>query len=238
MTLLLVSLLALGQADAPPSPPAVEAPPPAVEAAPPASAPAPAVAPPAAEPPVQSDPGWARAGSIAGFALAGVPLAFGIGSVVALWTHHGTAQDWLTVGAGLSAPLIGLIPTFASRSAVLRYDELTRRPRIFRIVGWVMTIYGSVALLGGVLGGQVFKAISHSADFHAFESGTAADVLAVFGTVSTLFDAALCSAGIVLLSMSSQVSADRAEAYVQPSVAAVPTPNGGFAVMAGFSGRL
>lgn len=215
MTLALLGLLVFAQTEAPPE----------------------AVTPPSA--PVRASPGWAREGAANGFVLAAAPIGFAIGSVIALWTRNGTTQDWLSVAAGLSAPLGGLVPTMGGRSAVLS-DEAGRRPRILRIVGWVMIIYGAAALVGGVAIGQVYKLIARGAMFTALDTGTGATVLQVIGTVTTLFDGAICSAGVIMLSAAANVAATRAEqeAGIVPGVALTPLPGGGFAVMAGVSGRL
>lgn len=180
------------------------------------------------EPP--ASPGFAREGGALGIALAAVPLALSIGSIVAMWQNNGTTQDWLTVGSALSVPLVGLVPTFAGRSAVLP-EELAGRPRVFRIIGWVISLYGTVSTLVGFGIGKAAVALAAQTDFAKF---TASDAGKLVGTVTTLINAALCTTGLMFLSGSSLLAADRA---VTPTVAVAPLPGGGWAAVGGVTGR-
>lgn len=196
-----------------------------------------------APPAVHVDPGWAKGGAVAGFVMAAVPAGLGIASVAAMWSGNQTAQDWLQVGAGVSAPLVALIPTFAGRSASLANEELERRPRIFRIIGWVMVIYGGVGLLSGVAIGRLWSFISEKAGFswgslaggNANVESTAVTIGRIISTFTTLFSVAVATAGVVFVSLGAKTSADRA--VVVPTAAFVPLPGGGYAAMTGLSGR-
>ncbi len=177
-----------------------------------------------------ADPGWAKEGGAAGIALAAVPLGLAVGSVVAMWRNDGTAQDWLTVGSALSVPLVGLVPTFSGRSAVLS-DEQARRPRVFRVIGWVISIYGTVSTLAGFAIGKLAGLVLSKTDFATY---TQSDTGKVIGTITTLFGAAVCTTGLLFLSGASVMAADRA---VNPVFVVTPMPGGGFAALGGVSGR-
>jgi len=176
------------------------------------------------------DPGFAREGGVVGIALTAVPLALSVGSIVAMWQNNGTTQDWLTVASGLTVPLVGLVPTFGGRSAVLA-EELSVRPRVFRIIGWVISIYGTVSTLAGFAVGKLIGAVLSQTDVGRFATSDAGKVV---GTVNTLWNAAICTTGLLFLSASSLMAANRA---VTPTVAVVPMPGGGWAAFSGVSGR-
>jgi len=184
--------------------------------------------------PVHAEPGWARSGGFLGVGLAVVPLGLSLGAVVALWTQtNTTAQDWLTVSVGLTALLAALVPSFASGSAVVP-DEAAHKPRLLRIIGWVMVIYGAASMIGGVaIGKAVAFAIQ---ELKVTVPQEYSPVGKVIGTVTTLFDGLLCTVGIILLSMGSVMAGDRALSVV-PTAALVPLPGGGVAMAGGLSGR-
>lgn len=195
---------------------------------------------------VHVDPGWAKEGAFAGFALSAVPFGLGVASVVAMWAGNQTAQDWLQVAAGVSAPLVALVPTFGSRSASLANDELTRRPRIFRIIGWVMTIYGAVGLISSFAVGRLWGWIGQEANFNwgTITGGnrnvenTAMVVGRVVNTFTTMFSVLVSVAGIWFISASSNIMHTRAtEPQFMPSVAVMPMPGGGMAMSALLTGR-
>ncbi|MBL8952175.1 MAG: hypothetical protein JNK82_15440 [Myxococcaceae bacterium] len=180
------------------------------------------------------DPGWAREGAITGMVLSAVPVGLSVASIVSMWRNEGTAADWFTVASIVSAPLVALIPTFSGRSAVLP-EELARRPRIFRIIGWVITVYGAVSSFAGFGIGKLASSLLSGTDFEQY---TQSNLGKVIGTVTTLLGAAIAVTGIMFISSGSMIAARRAEeASVSPTVAVVPMPGGGYAMFGGLNGR-
>jgi hypothetical protein len=192
--------------------------PPPLETAP---APPEAVHPPPA--PTEDPAGWARLGGGAGLALAAVPLGFAVAYTVTSWRNERVAPDVLLLSGGLTAPLCALLPTFGGRSAVVP-DDLAHKPRLLRIMGWIMVVMGAIGLVAAPAYDQLFTAIGWGGP-------------SVFGTVSAFLDAALASGGIASISAASLISAQRAgqtpeqppaqpstyQARVMPSVMLTPS---------------
>lgn len=191
---------------------------------------------PAPLPPPTRTPGWARTGGHIGFGLAVIPFALAVASTVAIWTKDSTAHDVLIISAGASTPLLALVPTFAGRSALID-DDAARLPRLFRVIGWVLSIYGAVSMISSV---PIAKLWAYGLEKAGWKSDsryqTAGDVI---GSFTTLFNGLICSAGIVFLSIASEMAATRGEGpVIMPTVAFAPSPNGqGFTGIAGFSAR-
>jgi hypothetical protein len=245
--LLLVGLLAapaLAQSLTPPPEPAPEPPDRLAtpDAAPPGQpAPPEAVAPPSAA----GNPnraGWAREGGALGFGLSAVPVGLAIASGVTQWTEKDAAGKYdlttshmLAVCAGLSAPLVALIPTFSGHSATVAPD-LAHKPRGFRILGWILTGMATIDLVTVPLYSKAFGLV--------FGEGPSA-----FTAVTTVLGGLMASGGVVLLSLASRLSAERSAMQseevgppatvfaptVAPVFAWLPGPSGGSA-MAGLAG--
>ncbi len=237
----LVAVPALAQPlTPPPAPPADE--PPASES--PRAAPPEAVqpSPPTATAQVNRA-GWARPGGAMGFGLAAVPVGLAIASSVTAWTEKNaigkadlTLSHMLVVSAGLSAPLMALVPTFAGRSATVA-DDLAHAPRALRILGWILTGIATVDLVTTPLYDKAFGLVFHS------------DGPSVITSFTTVLAGLMASGGVVLLSFAALKSAERSEMQSEevappatvfaPSVAPVltwvPGPGGG-AALAGLSG--
>ena len=192
------------------------------------------------------DPGWAKEGAFLGFALSAVPFGLGVASVVSMWMGNQTAQDWLQVAAGVSAPVVALVPTFGSRSASLANEELEKRPRIYRVVGWVMVIYGAVGLISSFAVGRLWGWAGEKAGFSwgTISGGndnverTAQTVGRVVNTFTTMFSVLVCTAGVWFIAGSAKTMHTRAtDSSFMPSVAVMPMPGGGFAASASLTGR-
>ena len=162
--------------------------------------------------PPAPQPGWARAGGVLGFGLAAAPLGLTIASVVASYALGLDAQDGLIIAAALSGPLLALVPTFAGRSAQVD-DAHARKPRLFRIFGWVLTGMSAVGLVYSTIVGRllILARLSTGAP-------------SIWGSGFNLIDGAIGSAGLVLLSIAALQSAGAAESSTfspEPSAASV-----------------
>ncbi len=177
--------------------------------------------------------GWARMGAGVGFATAAVPLGLALASAITSWTSGAFVSELLVILAGVSAPVLALIPTLGGRSALV-LDEDAHAPRLLRILGWVMVGLGTVGLLTAPLWNRAFAALG-------LGSGPS-----VFGAISTVFEGALASGGILVLSVAARRSATRAEEHppelpsnLAPVMALLPGPRGsGLIALAGVRGTL
>lgn len=172
-------------------------------------------------------PGWARAGAGLGFGLAAIPIGLVIGAVVASYQVGQTEQEVLLVAAGLSTPLVGLVPTFAGRSARVE-DEHAGKPRLLRIIGWAMTGLSAVGLVASPV-------IARGLQFLKLSTGAPS----ILGSTLNLLDGAVAAAAVVVLSISALRSANAAEEpaglQAAPVVSYLPRPGGGV-VTAGLAG--
>ncbi|MFT3841435.1 MAG: hypothetical protein QM723_30875 [Myxococcaceae bacterium] len=204
-------------------------------------APPEAVTPPAEEKPHYS-PGWAREGGAIGFGVSVVPLGLAIASGASQWSKTNgqydlTLADILIVCAGISAPTMALIPTFAGRSAVVP-DDLAHAPRLLRILGWIMVGFATIDMVTAPLYEKAFALVFK-------DNGPS-----VFTVVTDVIAGLLAGGGILVLSVAARRSATRSEMpseevgppatvfapTVIPSIALVPGPHGGGVAVAGLTG--
>jgi hypothetical protein len=239
--LLLLAVVVAAPAFAQTLSPPPDAPPPGEETPTPRhSVPPEALQPPAEKP--HYSPGWAREGGALGFGVSVVPLGLAIASGAAQWSktngqYDFTLSDILIVCAGLSAPTMALIPTFAGRSAVVA-DDLAHAPRLLRIMGWIMVGFATIDMVTSPLYEKAFNLIFKNND------------PSIFTVVGDVFAGLLAGGGIIVLSIAARRSATRSEMpseevgppatvfapTVVPSIGLLPAPHGGSVAVAGLRG--
>ena len=232
----LLASCAFAQELTPPPAPPPEEPPPAQRSVPPEALRG-------DTPAVKYNPGWAREGGALGFGVSVVPVGLAVAAGVTQWSSKGangkydlTLSDTLIICAGVSAPVMALIPTFAGRSAVVA-DDLAHAPRLLRILGWIMVGFATIDLVTTPLYEKAFGLV--------FGDGPS-----VFTAITDVIAGVLAAGGIVVLSIAARRSATRSEMpseevgppatvfapTVMPSFAVVPGAHGGGAALAGFTG--